>query len=65
MGIVVGAIAYILLNLVGTDVMKYMYLVFGFPIFIILFAMMYSVMKGLFFPEFELIQSVKNFFKER
>lgn len=64
-GIVVGAIAYILLGLVGTDVMKYMYLVFGFPIFIILFAMMYSVMKGLFFPEFELIQSIKNFFKER
>ena len=64
-GIVVGAIAYILLDLVGTDVMKYMYLVFGFPIFIILFAMMYSVLKGLFFPEFELIRSINNFFKER
>lgn len=63
-GIAVGALAYILLNLVGVDVIKYTYLVFGFPIFIIMFAMMYSVVKGLFFPDFELIKTVKSFFNK-
>ena len=63
-GIIVGALAYILLDLVGVEVIKYTYLVFGFPIFILLFLMMYSVLKGLFFPDFELLKSIYSFFKQ-
>jgi len=59
-GVFVGVLAYFLLGLVGVDVIKYTYMVFGFPIFIILGVMMYSLVKGLFFPQFSLIQAIKH-----
>lgn len=61
-GIIIGVLAYLLLGLVGVEVIKYTYLVFGFPIFIILFLMMYSMVKGLFFPDFQLIKTIRKFF---
>ena len=41
----VGIIAYYLLGLMGVDVIKYVYMVFGFPIFIILSITGYSLPK--------------------
>lgn len=63
-GIFIGVLAYFLLGLVGVEVIKYTYLVFGFPIFIILIMMMYSLLKSLFFREFSLKEAVKNFFMQ-
>ena len=61
-GIFVGVLAYFLLGLMGVDVIKYTYMVFGFPIFIVIGLMIYSLCKYMFFPNFELIQSLKGFF---
>lgn len=61
-GIFVGLLAYFLLGLGGVESIKYTYMVFGFPIFIICFAMIYSVAKWLFFPDFKLLDSLKEFF---
>lgn len=58
--IFVGVLGYLLLGLVGVDVIKYTYMVFGFPIFIILGIMGYSLVKGLFFPNFSIKESIKN-----
>lgn len=63
-GVFVGVMAYFLLGLVGVDVIKYTYMVFGFPIFIILGIMIYSLLKGLFFPEFSIAQAARNSLKK-
>lgn len=62
-GVFVGLLAYLLLGLMGVDVIKYTYMVFGFPIFIILTISGYSLLKAVFFPNFHLIQSVVRFFE--
>lgn len=61
-GVFIGALAYFLLGLMGVDVIKYTYMVFGFPIFIVMFLMMYSLCKNLFWPNFELLKSIKELF---
>ncbi len=61
-GIFVGLLAYFLLGLGGVESIKYTYMVFGFPTFIICFGMIYTVAKWMFFPDFKLIQSLKGFF---
>lgn len=64
-GIFVGVQAYLLLGLMGVDVIKYTYMVFGFPIFIVMGIMAYSLCKYMFFPNFELIQSIKGLFRKK
>jgi choline-glycine betaine transporter len=59
-GVFVGVLGYLLLGLVGVDVIKYTYMVFGFPIFIILGIMGYSLLKGLFFPNFNIVTAIKS-----
>jgi choline-glycine betaine transporter len=59
-GVFVGALGYLLVGLVGVDVIKYTYMVFGFPIFIILGIMGYSLLKGLFFPSFNIVTAIKS-----
>ena len=63
-GIFVGVLAYFLLGLMGVDVIKYTYMVFGFPIFIILAITGYSLLKAAFFPNFQLLKSLKEQFKK-
>ena len=58
----VGIIAYFLLGLMGVVVIKYVYMVFGFPIFIILSVTGYSLLKMAFFPEFAIRDAVKGMF---
>ena len=58
----VGIIAYYLLGLMGVDVIKYVYMVFGFPIFIILSITGYSLLKMTFFSEFKLKNAIKGMF---
>lgn len=59
-GIFCGILAYFLLGLMGVDVIKYTYMVFGFPIFIIMALTIYSLCKCLFFPKFKLIENMKK-----
>ncbi|MDD4508137.1 MAG: BCCT family transporter [Eubacteriaceae bacterium] len=63
-GVFVGALAYLLLGLMGVDVIKYTYMVFGFPIFIVMVVTIYSLCKFMFFPDFELIKTIKSQFKK-
>ena len=46
----------------GVDVIKYVYMVFGFPIFIILSITGYSLLKMTFFSEFKLKNAIKGMF---
>lgn len=64
-GVFVGVLAYFLLGLMGVDVIKYTYMVFGFPIFIIMTLTAYSLLKVAFFPEFSLIEAVKSLFVKK
>ena len=63
-GVFVGLLAYFLLGLMGVDVIKYTYMVFGFPIFIILAITGYSLIKAAFFPDFQLLGSLKQQLKK-
>ncbi len=57
-GVFIGAFAYILLGLMGVDVIKYTYMVVGFPIFIVMMLEIYSLLKWAFFPDFSIKKSL-------
>ncbi len=59
-GVFIGAFAYILLGLMGVDVIKYTYMVVGFPIFIIMLLEIYSLLKWAFFPDFSIKKAMKE-----
>ncbi len=59
-GVFIGAFAYILLGLMGVDVIKYTYMVVGFPIFIVMIMECYSLLKWAFFPDFSFKQAMKK-----
>lgn len=61
-GFFVGILAYYLLGLMGVDVIKYTYMVFGFPIFIVMTLMAYSLLKCLFFPKFTFKDAFRGMF---
>lgn len=64
-GVFIGLLAYFLLGLGKVETIKYIYMVFGFPIFIICFAMIYTVAKWLFFPNVSVLALLKDFFTKK
>lgn len=64
-GVFVGVLAYFLLGLMGVDVIKYTYMVFGFPIFIVMGITIYSLCKYMFFPNFQLLATLKGMFRKK